>query len=118
MLIEWFEAGLALVDVSKSQPLGNNSPVVNAVLPPQGILGQSNAVTITGGGFTNVPPVWFGSSFAPWVTLQNSNTLQVVAPPLYTAGPVNVTATFPDGSFAIAPDAFTIGPYILEMLTD
>jgi hypothetical protein len=118
MLIEWFEAGLALVDVSKSQPLANNSPVINAVQPPQGILGQMNPTTIKGGRFNSVPSVWFGSSFAPETSVQDLSTLQVIAPPLFTFGPVNVTTTFPDGSFAIAPDAFSIGPHVLEMLTD
>jgi hypothetical protein len=121
ILIGWIDSGLSFVDVSKPQPVGKAEPSLTlptALDPPQGILGQVNLATMHGDGFTTMPSVWFGPSFAPQVTRQDANTLQVVAPSLSAAGPVNVTAVFADGAFSIAPDGFTIGPDILEMLTN
>src|SRR5262249_49195008 len=70
---------------------------------------------LTGSSFESSPIVQFGSQSA---RVQNSSStqIQVVSPANAVSGPVNISTFFSDGWTAVAPDAFSYGPQILELL--
>ena len=50
------------------------------------------------------------------MSVASANQIISTAPPNAASGPVNVTAYFPDGWLALAPDAFSYGPQVLQIL--
>jgi len=58
----------------------------------------------------------FGAQSAPNATVSGSAQIQASSPPSVTSGVVNLTSYFQDGWLAIAPDAFSYGPQILQLL--
>lgn len=113
------DRGIAFVDVSRPRSLPSAAPIVrlpNALDPPQGSLTVPTATTVNGAGFKPGANVFFGKNSGTDIFVDSSNVIRTKAPPATTPGPVNVTAVFPDGWFAIAPDGFTYGPHILHVI--
>jgi IPT/TIG domain len=86
-----------------------------AVQPSQGPITGGTATFLAGQNFESSAQVKFGQQLAT-IAAVSAAQIQATAPPSVTNGSVNLTAYFPSGWLAIAPDAFTYGPQILEVL--
>jgi hypothetical protein len=111
--------GISFIDAAKpasalplSVPSLASAP---AVQPSQGPITGGTATSLTGQGFESSAQIKFGQQLAAPAAVSSAQ-IQVTAPPSVTNGAVNLTAYFPSGWLAIAPDAFSYGPQILEVL--
>lgn len=78
-------------------------PVVSSVSPNQGPTSGGNAVTITGGNFTNILNVYFGSTPVTALTVNSANSITVIAP-AGAAGTVDITVVTDNGTSTITPE--------------
>jgi len=109
--------GVTLLDASHPAILPTNGPVFatpTAVNPAQGSAVAATPVVLSGQGFESSAQVSFGSQIAAGVTVTNTTTMSATVPPA-ASGPVNVSAYFPSGWMAVAPEAFTYGPQVLAL---
>ncbi|MGC7402303.1 IPT/TIG domain-containing protein [Pandoraea pneumonica] len=84
-------------------------PTVTGVSPTSGLAAGSDAVVISGSGFTSASTVKFGGVSATNVVFNSSNQLAVRSPP--GTGTVDVTVTTTGGTSATnASDQFTYKP--------
>lgn len=84
-------------------------PTVTGVSPSSGLTAGSDAVVISGSGFTSASTVKFGGVSATNVVFNSSNQLAVRSPP--GTGTVDVTVTTTGGTSATnASDQFTYRP--------
>jgi IPT/TIG domain len=110
--------GISFIDAAKPSALPASVPSfasAPAAQPSQGPFTGSTATFLAGQNFEASAQLKFGQQLAPAPTV-GPTQMQAVAPPSVTNGAVNVTAFFPSGWLAIAPDAFSYGPQILEIL--
>jgi hypothetical protein len=110
--------GVSFIDAAK--PIGLPALVPSfasapAAQPSQGPFTGGTATFLTGQNFESGAQIKFGWQLATAAAV-SATQIQVTAPPSVTNGPVNVTALFPSGWLATAPDAFSYGPQILEVL--
>ena len=110
--------GVSFVDAAATSTLSQNAPAFSTapVAQPSGGPNSGNTSAIlTGSNFENGPRVQFGSQSA---TVQGGSAtqVQVTSPASAASGAVNIAAFFSDGWNAVAPDAFSYGPQILELL--
>jgi hypothetical protein len=77
------------------------------VSPAFGPLAGGNTITLTGTGFPPGATVTIGGVPAPFVTIINPTTIQVVVPPGAALGPVNVSVTAPGGVTSTLPNGYT-----------
>jgi hypothetical protein len=98
--------------LSQIAPAFSAAPVA---IPASGPNAGNTSTILAGSNFESNPVVQFGSQSA---AVQSSGTvqIQVASPANAASGAVNISASFPDGSSAFAPDAFSYGPQILEIL--
>ena len=111
--------GVSFIDASQPVPLPSAAPAFAAVpvaQPAEGPNLGGTALTLAGQNFTSLQAVALGSQLVSAPTLNGSTQIQVTAPASAASGPVNATAYFADGWLAIAPDAFSYGPQILQIL--
>jgi len=102
----------APASLSQTAPTFSNAPVAQPSTGPNA--GGTNTV-VTGANFESGAVVQFGA-LAATVQSSGATQIQVMAPASAANGGVNVSAFFPDGWAAFAPDAFSYGPQILEVL--
>jgi len=110
--------GISFIDAAKPIALPSLVPSfasAPSAQPSQGPIFGGTATLLTGQNFESSAQLKFGQQLAPTPTLTPTQ-IQVAAPPSVTSGAVNVTAYFPSGWLAIAPDAFSYGSQILEVL--
>jgi hypothetical protein len=110
--------GISFIDTAKPSALPPSAPSfapAPAAQPSQGPFTGGTATFLAGQNFESTAQLKFGQQLAPAPTLSPTQ-MQVAAPPSVTNGGVNVTAFFPSGWLAIAPEAFSYGPQILEIL--
>jgi hypothetical protein len=111
--------GVSFVDASAPASLPLPAPALAAVpslQPSEGPIRGGTAVVLTGQNFTSTTQLNFGSQSSTNVTLSSPTQIQAGSPPSVISGAVNLTAFFQNGWFAIAPDAFSYGPQILQLL--
>lgn len=111
--------GVSFLDAATPGTLPNTVPVVAAapsLQPSEGPLAGSTSVVLTGQNFEATAKVLFGTQQASSTSVTNSTQIQSTSPPSVTNGPINIDAYFPSGWLAIAPDAFSYGPQILQIL--
>lgn len=111
--------GLAAIDVTKPVTLGGPAPTLAAapaLLPAEGANGGGTAATLAGQNFSALTQVNFGAQAAESASLSGGAQIQATSPPNAANGAVNVTAYFSNGWLALAPDAFSYGPQILQVL--
>ena len=87
------------------EPVAAGTPVIDAIVPPQGYERGSDSVTITGSGFAGGVQVLFGATPALAVTLISPTELHVQTPP-HSSGPVDVTVTNPGAPPTVEPAGF------------
>ncbi len=111
--------GVSFVDASAPANLSQTAPAIAAapsVQPSEGALAGGTSIVLAGQNFTAPAQLNFGTQAATNVTLSGPTQIQASSPPIVTTGAVNLTAYFQNGWLAIAPDAFSYGPQILQLL--
>ncbi len=84
--------------------------------PSEGPAVGGTSTSLTGQNFESTVQVKFGQQIANAASVAGPTLLQATSPPSASNGAANVAAYFPSGWLAIAPDAFSFGPQILEVL--
>lgn len=110
--------GVGFIDAAKPTALSSQVPsfaAVPAVQPSLGTFTGGAAISLTGQNFESGAQIKLGPQLAA-VSATNPSQIQFTAPPSVVSGAINVTAYFPSGWLAIAPDAFSYGPQILAIL--
>jgi DNA-binding beta-propeller fold protein YncE len=111
--------GVSFLDASKPGTLPGVAPAFAAVpsaQPSEGTIVGGTSAVLAGQNLEATAQVRFGTQNATTANVTGSSQIQTVSPPSVVNGAVNLTAYFPSGWLAIAPDAFSYGPQILEML--
>jgi len=111
--------GVSFVDASAPGTLSLTVPVMAAapsLQPSEGPIVGGTAVVLSGQNFTSPMQLNFGTQAAANLTLSGSTQIQANSPPSTVNGPVNLTSFFQNGWIAIAPDAFSYGPQVLQVL--
>jgi hypothetical protein len=110
--------GISFIDAAKPNALPASVPSfapAPTAQPSQGPFTGGTATFLAGQNFESSAQIKFGQQLAAAPTVSPAQ-MQAAAPPSATNGAVNVTAFFPNDWLAIAPDAFSYGPQILEVL--
>jgi IPT/TIG domain len=112
--------GASFIDASKpGMPLSAVAPVLAvapSAQPSEGTFVGGTATALTGQNFEATAQVRFGTQNATAASVTGNTQIQASSPPSVVNGAVNLAAYFPSGWLAIAPDAFSYGPQILEIL--
>jgi hypothetical protein len=111
--------GVSFVDAVAPATLPSTAPAIGpapSLQPSEGPLSGGTSVVLAGQNFTSPAQIKFGAQSALNVTVPASTQIQATSPPSVTNGAVNLTAYFQNGWLAIAPDAFSYGPQILQIL--
>jgi len=110
--------GVSFIDAAKPVALPSSVPAFASApvaRPSQGPFAGATATLLAGQNFESSAQIKFGQQLASAPAV-NPTQIQVAAPPSVVNGAVNVTAYFPSGWLTLAPDAFSYGPQILEVL--
>ncbi len=111
--------GVTFVDASAPANLSSTAPALApapSLQPSEGPLAGGTSALLTGQNFTPLAQLNFGSQSAQNPTVSGPAQMQAASPPSVTSGAVNVTSYFQSGWLAIAPDAFSYGAQILQIL--
>ncbi len=111
--------GISFVDVAAPANLSSTAPAIAAapsLQPSEGPLAGGTSVVLAGQNFTSPVQLKFGDPSALNVTVSGLTQIQASSPSSVSNGAVNLTAYFQNGWLAIAPDAFSYGPQILQLL--
>src|SRR5579859_52496 len=111
--------GIAFIDAASPASLPTSVPVFSAtptVQPSEGPNAGGTATVLSGQNFESSAQILFGTQSASNVNIASATQISATSPPNAAAGSVNVTAYFPSGWLALAPDAFSYGPQILQVL--
>ncbi|PYT53121.1 MAG: hypothetical protein DMG43_09845 [Acidobacteria bacterium] len=111
--------GVSFVDASAPGTLSLTVPVMApapSLQPSEGPIVGGTAVVLSGQSFTSPMQLNFGTQAAANLTLSGSTQIQANSPPSTVNGPVNVTSFFQNGWIAIAANAFSYGPQVLQVL--
>jgi hypothetical protein len=111
--------GTSFVDASAPATLSSVAPAIAAapsLQPSGGPATGGTPVVLAGQNFTSPAQVKFGAQLASNATVSGTTQIQVNSPSSTANGAVNVSTYFQDGWLALAPDAFSYGPQILQVL--
>jgi hypothetical protein len=110
--------GISFVDAATPATIPSAAPVTAAapsLQPSEGPSAGGTSVVLAGQNFSSPSQLKFGTQLAASATVSGVNQIQANSPPTVSNGAVNVTAYFENGSLALAPDAFSYGPQILQI---
>ncbi|HYL82908.1 MAG TPA: IPT/TIG domain-containing protein [Candidatus Angelobacter sp.] len=111
--------GLSFLDASAPGHLPPVAPSLAAApsaTPSEGPITGGTAVVLNGQNFTSLAQLNFGSQSASNAAVSSPAQIQANSPASVVNGPVNLTAYFQNSWLALAPDAFSYGPQILQIL--
>ena len=111
--------GVSFVDAAAPMTLSSPGPVLGAapnLQPAEGPNAGGTPITLTGQNFSSSVRMKLGTQLASNVSVPAPTQIQANSPASVSNGPVNVTAFFDNGWLALAPDAFSYGPQILQIL--
>jgi IPT/TIG domain len=111
--------GVSFIDASKPATLPSAAPMLGAapsLQPSDGPITGGTSVILTGQNFSSPLQLKFGNQSAANISVPDSTQIQAASPPSIINGAVNVSAFFQNGGLALAPDAFSYGPQILQIL--
>jgi hypothetical protein len=111
--------GLSFVDAANPGSLPATAPVFAApptAQPSEGPNAGGTSTVLTGQNFAATAQVLFGSQFAANASVSSATQIDAASPPNATSGAVNITAYFPNGWLTLAPDTFSYGPQVLQIL--
>jgi hypothetical protein len=110
--------GLSFVDAAAPISLSAAAPVFAAAptaQPSEGPNVGGTTIVLAGQNFPATAQVLFGTQFAGNASVSSGTQITASSPPNAAAGAVNIAAYFPSGWLAIAPDAFSYGPQVLQI---
>ena len=110
--------GISFVDAAKPLALPSSTPVFAAApiaQPSEGPFTGGTTISLSGQNFESTVELKFGQQIATNVTVSSATQIQSSSPASAAVGPVNLTAYFPSGWLALAPDAFSYGTQILKI---
>ncbi len=110
--------GFTFIDAANPTALPSSVPSfapAPAAQPSQGPVIGGTSAFLAGQNFEATAQIKFGQWLASAPAVSPTQ-IQITAPPSITNGGVNLSAYFPSGWLAIAPDAFSYGPQILKIL--
>jgi IPT/TIG domain len=81
----------------------------------EGPIAGGTSVILSGQNFAGPSQVKFGAQQAANPAVTSPTQIQVTSPSSVVNGAVNVTAYFQNSWLALAPDAFSYGPQILQV---
>jgi IPT/TIG domain-containing protein len=111
--------GVSFIDASKPAalpPTFSSFIAAPVAQPSEGPFTGATSTLLFGQNFTSTAQVKFGPQLAASASVAGSSQIQATSPPSVHNGAVNVAAFFPGGWLALAPDAFSYGPQILDIL--
>jgi len=111
--------GIAAIDVSAPSMLSTPAPAFTSApvaQPAEGPNAGGTAIALTGSNFPSGAQIRIGSQTPLAANVSGSTQLQVASPSSGTGGPTNLIAYFSNGWLSAAPDAFTYGPTVLQIL--
>jgi hypothetical protein len=111
--------GVSFVDAAAPSTLPSAAPAIApapSLQPSEGPVTGGTSVTLAGQNFTSLTQLNFETQSATNITVSSSTQIQATSPSSVLNGAVNLTAYFQNGWLAIAPDAFSYGPQILQFL--
>jgi hypothetical protein len=112
--------GISFVDAATPATLSlTAAPAIApapSLQPSEGPIAGGTSVLLSGQNFSTTTQLHFGAQSATNVTLSGPAQIQATSPSSVSNGAVNVTSYFQNGWLAIAPDAFSYGPQILQLL--
>jgi len=109
--------GVSFLDAATPGSLLDSPPVFSetpAAAPSEGPAGGGTTITLIGQNLRDGAQVTFGRNPASAVNVLGGTQVQATSPPSQTNASINLTAYFPNGWLALAPDGFSYGPRILE----
>lgn len=111
--------GLSFVDASAPGTISSAAPSLApapSTQPSEGPISGGTPVVLTGQNFTSPVLLKFGSQSAASAFVSGTMQIQANSPPSVVNGAVNLIAYFQNSWLALAPDAFSYGPQILQIL--
>lgn len=111
--------GIGFIDAATPGSLSGPAPffaTAPAAQASEGPNAGGTPVVLSGQDFPASAEVSFGAQAASNVSVTSATQINATSPPNAASGPVNVTAYFPSGWLALAPDAFSYGPQVLQIL--
>ena len=111
--------GLSFVDAATPISLSAAAPVFAAAptaQPSEGLNAGGTPTVLAGQNFGASAQVLFGIQSVANATVAGETQINVTSPPNASSGAVNIAAYFPSSWLAIAPDAFSYGPQVLQIL--
>jgi IPT/TIG domain-containing protein len=111
--------GVSFVDVATPAALSSPAPILSAVpslQPAEGPSSGGTPISLTGQNFSSSVQLRLGTQLASDVLIAGPTQIQANSPASVSNGAVNATAFFDNGWLALAPDAFSYGPQILQIL--
>lgn len=111
--------GFDFIDASAPGTISLVAPIVArapSVQPSEGPIAGGTSAILSGQNFAGPVQVKFGSQLAASSSVASSTQIQAGSPSSVVNGAVNLTAYFENSWLALAPDAFSYGPQILQVL--
>lgn len=111
--------GIGFIDAATPGTLSGPAPFFATAPAAQAAEGPNaggTSVVLSGQDFPASAEVSFGVQAASNVSVTSATQINATSPPNAASGPVNVTAYFPRGWLALAPDTFSYGPQVLQIL--
>ena len=111
--------GVSFVDASTPLPPIPVAPAFAAApvaQPSEGPNVGGTSSSLAGQNFESSVQLKFGTHLATSVSVAGTTQMQAMSPPTVANGSVNLTAYFPSGWLALAPDAFSYGAQVLDLL--
>jgi len=111
--------GLGFVDAATPGALSAAVPVFAApptARPSEGPVTGGTATVLEGQNFGTPTQILFGTQSGTNVAATGNSQINATSPPNAANGPVNITSYFSNGWLSLAPDAFSYGPQVLQIL--
>ena len=111
--------GVSFVDAAVPGSLPSPGPILAAapsLQPGEGLNSGGTPIALTGQNFSSSVRMKLGTQLASNLSVPVPTQIQANSPASVLNGPVNVTAFFDNGWLSLAPDAFSYGPQILQIL--
>jgi hypothetical protein len=118
LLFSLSNRGISFVDASTTATIPSAAPVTAAapsLQPSEGPSTGGTSVALAGQNFTSPVQLKFDTQLAASATVSSASQIQASSSPSVSFGAVNVSAYFQNGWLALAPDAFSYGPQILQI---
>jgi IPT/TIG domain len=111
--------GVSFLDAADPSTLPATAPSfapAPASVPSEGPAKGGTALSVAGQNFTSLSQLHIGTQNVSSPSESSATQVQATSPPNATPGAANISAYFSNGWLALAPDAFSYGPQVLQIL--